>query len=48
MTLLDLSKYKEIGLQGKPVTNIISGEELVWDDILKLGSKGLTILTTKK
>jgi len=47
-TSLDLSKYEEIGLQGKTVTNIISGEELVWDDILKLESKGLTILTTKK
>ena len=47
-TLLDLSKYQEICLQGKTVTNIITGEELVWDDILKLESKGLTILTTKK
>ncbi len=47
-TSLDLSKYEEIGLQGKTVKNIISGEELVWNDILILESKGLTILTTKK
>ena len=47
-TLLDLSKYQEIGLKGKTVTNIITDEEFVWDDNLKLESKGLTILTTKK
>ncbi len=47
-TSLDLSKYEEIGLYGKTMKNIISGEELVWNDILILESKGLTILTTKK
>jgi len=45
---LDLSKYKEIGLDGKTLTNIISGDQIVWDDNIKLESKGLTILTTKK
>ena len=47
-TLLDLSKFEEIGLQGKAVRNVITGEELVWDTTLNLDSKGITVLTTKK
>ena len=47
-TLLDLSKFEEIGLQGKTVRNVITGEELVWDTTLNLDSKGITVLTTKK
>jgi len=46
--LLDLSKYEEIGIQGKTVRNIITGEELVWNTTLNLDSKGIRVLTTKK
>ncbi|UMB55156.1 glycoside hydrolase family 13 protein [Lutibacter sp. A64] len=44
---LDLTRFEEIGLQGKTVKNIISDEEFSWDTSLKLNSKGITILTTK-
>ena len=47
-TSVDLSKYEEIGLQGKTVRNIITDKELVWDTTLKLDSKGIIFLTTKK
>lgn len=44
---LDLIRFKEIGLQGKTVKNIISDKEFTWNTSLKLSSKGITILTTK-
>lgn len=44
---LDLTRFKEIGLTGKTVKNIISGEAFLWQDKLKLKAKGVTILTTK-
>ena len=44
---LDLTRFEEIGLQGKTVNNIISENEFTWSSSLKLNSKGITILTTK-
>ena len=44
---LNLKKFEEIGLQGKKVKNIISEAVFSWESILKLNSKGITILTTK-
>jgi glycosidase len=44
---LDLNRFNEIGLQGKLVKNIISGEEFVWNDTLVLDEKGSVLLTTK-
>ena len=44
---LDLNRFEEIGLQGKKVKNIISEKEFIWSNLLKLKSKGITILTTK-
>ena len=44
---LDLSRFEEIGLQGKTVKNIITEEEFTWFNSLKLNSKGIIILTTK-
>lgn len=44
---LDLDRYNEIGLQGKTLTNIISGEKLLWDESIELKSRGVLILTTK-
>jgi len=46
-TDLDLSRFEEIGLQGKTVKNIITEEEFTWFNSLKLNSKGIIILTTK-
>ena len=44
---LDLTRFEEIGLQGKTVKNIILENEFTWSKSLKLNSKGITILTTK-
>lgn len=45
---LDLSRFKEVGLDGKKVTNIFTGETLVWDNNITLTKKGCYILTTYK
>lgn len=45
---IDLTRYAEIGLQGKTLKNIISGEEFIWGDEIELSEKGSIILTTKK
>lgn len=44
---LNLSRFKEVGLDGKKLTNIFTGETLVWDNNLTLPKKGSYILTTK-
>jgi len=44
---LDLSRFEELGLSGKSLTNIITKETLIWNSSLKLERKGSTILTTK-
>lgn len=45
---LDLSKFKELGLEGKTVKNLISGEQFLWHKgMLTLKDKGSVILTTK-
>ncbi len=45
---LDLSKFKEMGLEDKPLQNVITGQEIVWKDSITLEEKGATILTTLK
>ncbi|NRD19235.1 glycoside hydrolase family 13 protein [Winogradskyella eckloniae] len=44
---LDLSRFKELDLVGKTLTNIITNETLIWNSTLMLQSKGSLILTTK-
>ena len=44
---LELSRFEELGLSGKTLTNIISKETLIWNSSLLLKTKGSTILTTK-
>lgn len=44
---LDLSRFKEIGLTGKNLKNVLTNEFLTWDNQLKLNTKGSIILTTK-
>ncbi|MDH5414671.1 MAG: cyclomaltodextrinase C-terminal domain-containing protein, partial [Flavobacteriaceae bacterium] len=44
---LDLNNYTEIGIKGKTVINILSSEEFVWEDELKIEVKGPILLTTK-
>jgi hypothetical protein len=45
---LDLKRYKEVGLEGKTLKNIISNEAVLWGDKIELTGKGSIILTTKK
>lgn len=45
---LDLSRFKEMTLEERELTNIFTGESLVWKDSIKLNKKGAIILTTNK
>lgn len=44
---IDLKRYSEIGLEGKTLKNIISEENFVWKDNIKLTKRGSITLTTK-
>jgi glycosidase len=44
---VNLSIYSEIGLEGKKVKNILTGEEFIWSNELTLGKKGAFLFTTK-
>lgn len=44
---LDLGRFNEINLKGKPLKNIISGEEIRWISPLKINNRGSVLLTTK-
>ncbi|MCK8479369.1 glycoside hydrolase family 13 protein [Psychroserpens algicola] len=44
---IDLKRYSEIGLDGKTLHNIISGDEFIWNDAIELTTKGPILLTTK-
>ncbi|WP_248722069.1 glycoside hydrolase family 13 protein [Seonamhaeicola sp. ML3] len=46
-TSIDLSRFGEIGLNGKTLRNIVTNESLVWNNVLELTGKGSMILTTK-
>ncbi len=45
--VIDLKRYAEIGLSGKALKNVITGEEFVWNDAITFNDRGVTILTTK-
>ncbi|WP_460217750.1 glycoside hydrolase family 13 protein [Psychroserpens sp. MEBiC05023] len=44
---IDLKRYAEIGLDGKVLRNVISGDDFTWNDAITLTSKGPLLLTTK-
>ena len=44
---IDLNRFKEVGLQGKTLKNIFTGENFTWNQTLQLTEKGSLILTTK-
>jgi glycosidase len=46
-TSLELSRFEEVGLQGKQVKNIISGEVKTWGDNIAINPNGITLFTTK-
>lgn len=44
---IDLNYQAEMGLKGKTLTNVITGEIQKWGDVIELKEKGVTLLTTK-
>lgn len=44
---IDLKYHEEMGLAGKTLKNVITGETMVWEDSITLNTKGSLILTTK-
>jgi hypothetical protein len=44
---IDLKRFTEIGLDGKTMRDVISGENFVWDNSITINQRGVTILTTK-
>ena len=44
---IDLKRFKEVGLDGKKVKNIITGEDFLWKNEINLTQNGSIILTTK-
>lgn len=44
---LDLTRFEEIGLTGRKVKDVNTSEAFIWNNSLKIPSKGITILTTK-
>ena len=45
---LNLDRFKELNLEGKPLKDIFSNLTFIWEDKLKLPVKGSYIFTTKK
>ncbi len=44
---IDLNRYEEVGLNGKTLKNIITGETFKWQDEIILSERGSLLLTTK-
>ena len=44
---LDLSRFEEVGLAGKTVKNIITGETFIFENDLHINSKGVLLFSTK-
>ena len=45
---IDLKYHEEMGLKGKTLKNVVTGETMVWGDSITLNGKGSIILTTKR
>ena len=44
---IDLKRYAEIGLEGKTLKNVITGDSFEWGDAITFEGRGVTLLTTK-
>ncbi|MGS2725343.1 glycoside hydrolase family 13 protein [Psychroserpens sp. BH13MA-6] len=44
---IDLKRYDEMGLKGKSLRNILTNDQMIWQDSLELNEKGCLMLTTK-
>lgn len=45
---IDLKRYSEIGLKGKKLKNIITGEDFIWGGVIHFKENGSIVLTTKR
>ena len=45
---LDLSRFREMDLDGRQLRDVLSDKEFVWEEQLRLEKKGVLILTNKK
>ena len=45
---IDLKRFDEVGLKGRTLKNIITGEKVVWGDQINIEERGSILLTTKK
>jgi glycosidase len=43
---LDLNRFEEVGLKGKTLKNIITGETFVWGNSITLNQRGSLVFTT--
>ena len=46
-TSVSVEMVKEIGINGKKVKNIITGEEMIFEGDITINAKGVTLFTTK-
>ena len=46
-TSVSVEMFKEIGINGKTLKDIITGKEMLFDDKINIHPKGVTLLTTK-
>ena len=44
---IDLNRFKEIGLKGKKLKNLLTGENFIWNHTIQLSEKGSVIFATK-
>lgn len=44
---LNLNRFEEVGLKGKQVVNMITGEAFIFENTLEIESKGVLLFTTK-
>jgi glycosidase len=44
---LGLDRFKELGLEGKTLKNVFTGETVIWSENLTLDKKGSYLFTTK-
>ena len=47
VTSLKTATYAEIGLDGKTLKDLVTGNEFDWTETIEINPKGITFLTTK-
>ena len=45
--ILDLDHYKELGLDGQTLRNVLTDQDLKWSSLMEMDEQGVLVLTTK-